>query len=187
MPRLASLIRTPDEKLVRTFEYVSQSHINIDLLVTLEYTTPETLAEMQERRKTRIIGTRRWAEIDNLAERAAAMDRLWHETLTSCVKKVEGMTQGKLKALIGLKNIVLDATQEQLDAPMPLDPSDTTALPEGELEKDRPEMKTLGDAATVDIYTLISKCHRFRKWVEDVISDVGFFQDPNLDERRKNS
>lgn len=185
MPRISSNFLR--HELVRTFVFDSGANVPVGLDVTLAYTPAEKLSDEEQKQSRRVIGNRRFSEFEDLESKQRAIERMTALVLSSTIRKIDGLTARKLDALIGLDNY--DGVD--LDAPIELDPSDTTPLTEEELasiskDDEMRDVKTKGGLASLNITDLIARCPRFRNWITAVVSDVSYFTAKNYDELRKN-
>jgi hypothetical protein len=176
-----------EQRLLRTFSFLSSSSKAITLDVTLEYIPPTTLNEMQEQQQRRIVGTRSYSNVEELSEIQKATQQIWHSILASRITKISGMTVRKMAALTSVH--ADQAAKVGLDEPIPMDPADATDIPDG-IRKEweiADDMKTMGQLAKENILYLINASDDFCHFVANVVKDVSFFQDADWEKQVKNS
>ena len=180
-------VGAPDQRLIRSFRFLSQSSRAITLDVWLEYIPPTTLNEMQEQEQRRIVGTRSYSQVEELSALQKATQQIWHSILASRVTKIEGMTPRKMAALTSVH--ADEVAKVGLDTPIALDPSHTKEIgPDFRAAWDVPdEIKTEGQLARANILYLINASDDFGNFVAKVVKDVSFFQDADWEKQVKNS
>lgn len=178
----------PDQSLVRKIKFLSTGRAGTTLDVTVEYTPPETLNEMNEQEHTRIVGSRKYGSPEDLAESNKSLRSAWHRILASRVRKIEGMTGRRLASLVSLDPAELASIEGGLDSEIKLDPSDATEISDAKRAELGCEdgVKTVGQLASQNILWLVNACSEFRLFLETIIKDVGYFQDSDWEKQVKN-
>jgi hypothetical protein len=186
-----SSITSADQKLIRTIQWESGGKRNVRLAVTLEYMTPDYLVEEQQKEKARVISARKLVPLEDVNEINNAITRVWHRLLAEAVQDVT-LPGGKpvtIREMSGLMSLSPEQVRKSggMDAAVPLNPKDQTPLTDEEKKLADPSSKTRGDQGQKNLLYLIRVCPGFSKFLGDVISDIGYFQDEDWESQLKNS
>lgn len=181
-------VGAPAQELVRTFTFISNGKGHATLDFTVKYIPPESLNEKVEQEGRRIVGQqRKFNQVEDLKAVQDAQNNYYNTVISSRVEKISGLTPRKLWSLISLDPSQLDAATTNDD--ITIDVSDNTPITdEDRLANDVPvEVKTYGQQAFQNVLYLINGCVEIRNWLIQILSDVGYFQDPKWEMQLKNS
>lgn len=154
------------EALIRKFWFPPETASEeTGFRVTIRYTSPAVFGELEERIRTRFTKERK-TDAPPATQRREIMNELLLHTVVKC----EGVTFGKLQALIPLDADAV-AKSGGLDAPVPMDP----------------ENPTNGEEGRYWLLRLLDESTAFSQWVTQISQNLSAFQNEDWRERVKNS
>jgi hypothetical protein len=193
-------IASRDQRILRTFEWRSDTHEPVRLKVQLEYIPPRDLNEKQEANRTRILSKKRFNALEDVAAQAHDIEQAYNLLLTTRIHRIDGLTLRGLKNLVSLdpgaiKEIVAGTAETDpekaklgVDMPIDLDPADQSPVTDQErvIWQIPEQVANHGQAAVESILYLMNACTGFRDFVAGVVQDVSFFQDADWESQIKN-